>query len=100
MTSYKVVGVIGGLDGIHPVSDPCLVILVNPQGCTARFGRPLEIGTLVQLEGLPARNRAYARVVNCISVKDHKPLWLLGLELNEAGNVWGIQSPPKDWTRS
>jgi len=28
----------------------------------------------------------------------HEKLWLLGLALDEPGDVWGIQSPPADWT--
>ena len=52
------------LDPAHPFSEPCLVILVNPRGCAARFGRSVEIGTLVQLEGLPTANGVIAHVVN------------------------------------
>ena len=73
-----------------------MVILVNLQGCAARFHRPLEIGTTVRLEGLP-RGCADARVVNCISVEKGGKLWLLGLALDEPGNVWGIDTPPDDW---
>jgi hypothetical protein len=29
----------------------------------------------------------------------YEKLWLLGLALDEPGNVWGIQSPPPDWTQ-
>ena len=38
-----------------------------------------------------------ARVVNCISVAGYGNLWLLGLALDEPGNVWGITTPPEDW---
>ena len=75
-----------------------MVILVNPQGCAARFGRPLEIGATVRVEGLPAARNVTARVVNCISMGAYEKLWLLGLALDEPGNVWGIQSPPDDWS--
>jgi hypothetical protein len=78
-------------DPAQPFSGACLVILVNSQGCAARFARPLEIGAEVRLEGL--------RVVNCISMGQYEKLWLLGLALDEPGNVWGIQSPPDDWTQ-
>ena len=28
----------------------------------------------------------------------HPPrYWLLGLELNQPANVWGIETPPNDW---
>jgi hypothetical protein len=36
--------------------------------------------------------------VNCILIGDYEKFWLLGLALDEPGNVWGIQSPPEDWT--
>lgn len=86
------------LDPSQPFSGECVVILVNPQGCAARFGRPLEIGTMVRVEGLPAARNVTARVVNCISMGAYEKLWLLALALDEPGNVWGIQSPPDDWT--
>jgi hypothetical protein len=85
------------VDPTHPFSESCVVILVNPQGCAARFHRPLAVGSGVRLEGLPAGTDATARVVNCISVGDYEKLWLLGLALDNPGNVWGIQTPPEDW---
>ena len=85
-------------DPAKPLSDTCLVILVNPQGCTVRFGQPLAVGTSVRLERLPTSGSVTARVVNCISMGEVEKLWLLGLELDQPGNVWGIQSPPEDWT--
>ncbi len=88
-----------GLDPAHPFSEPCLIILVNPQGCAVRFRRPLEIGAAVRLEGLPACISVTARIVNCISMGEYAKLWLLGLALDEPGNVWGIQTPPEDWTQ-
>jgi hypothetical protein len=87
-----------GLGPAQSFSGACLVILVNPQGCAVRFPRPLEIGVTVRLEGLPVSTDVTARVVNCISLGQYEKLWLLGLALDEPGNVWGIQSPPADWT--
>lgn len=85
------------LDSAHPFFETCLVVLVNPQGCGLRFGRPLEIGTRVRLEGLPAKRSVTAQVVNCISLGEYEKFWLLGLALDEPGNVWGIDKPPEDW---
>jgi CheY-like chemotaxis protein len=62
-----------------------------------RFNRPLEIGVGVWLEGLPVKG-VTARVVNCISIAGPPNLWLLGLRLDEPGNVWGITTPPQDWS--
>ena len=88
-----------GLDAAQPFSAACLVILANPQGCAARFARPLEIGATVRLERLPADGSLTARVVNCISMGKYEKMWLLGLAIDEPGNVWGIESPPADWTQ-
>jgi hypothetical protein len=90
--------ILTSLDSAHSFSEAGLTILVNPQGCAARFHRPLETGTGVRLEGLPAGTSVTARVVNCIPIGDYEKFWLLGLALDEPGNVWGIQSPPEDWT--
>lgn len=51
----------------------------------------------MRLEGLPNGGTVAARVVNCISLGQYEKLWLIGLALEEPGNVWGIQSPPEDW---
>lgn len=64
-----------------------------------RFSRPLEVGSIVRLDGLPARTSVTARVVNCISLGQYEKLWLLGLALDEPGNVWGIKAPPEDWVQ-
>lgn len=86
-------------DPFHPFSGPCLVVLINPQGCAVRVNRPVSVGAVVELGGLPARTRATARVVNCISLGEHEKLWLLGLALTEPGNVWGVSKPPDDWVQ-
>lgn len=78
--------------------EECMVILVNLQGCAAPFHRPLEVGATVRLERLPG-GCVDGRVVNCISVEKGGKLWLLGLALDEPGNVWGIDTPPGDWYR-
>src|SRR5438067_11444452 len=63
---------LASLDVAHAFSDPCLVILVNPQGCAARFGRPLKIGAAVELKDLPVKAKVTARVVNCISIGEYE----------------------------
>jgi hypothetical protein len=89
------------LDVTNPFSGPALVILANPQGCAVRFGRPLKIGTAIQLKALPVPldRGVTAQVVNCISLGQYEKFWLIGLALDEPGNVWGIQNPPADWSQ-
>ena len=84
------------LNAMDSFSEAGMVILVNPQGCAARFSRPVEVGNGVLLEGLPATKMVAARVVNCIRVEEK--LWVLGLALHIPGNVWGMKNPPADWT--
>lgn len=43
------------------------------------------------------RQMASAKVVNSISLGEYERFWLLGLELHQPGNVWGIETPPNDW---
>ena len=85
------------LDSAHPFFEPCLAVLVNPQGCGVKFGRPMKIGTRVRLEGLPGKRSVTAEVVNCISLGQYEKFWLIGLGLDEPGNLWGIETPPEDW---
>jgi hypothetical protein len=96
---YEIPITLTSLDPARPFSEPCLTLLVNPQGCAARFSRSLETGAAVRLEGLPAGTSVTARVVNCIPIGDYEKFLLLGLALDEPGNVWGIQNPPADWTQ-
>lgn len=95
--SYNIPLTITSFDPMNPFSDAGMTLLVNPQGCAARFGRPIEVGSAVRLEGLPAKYAVGARVVNCIPVGEYEKFWILGLMLDEPGNVWGIASPPEDW---
>jgi hypothetical protein len=85
------------LDPGDPFSQSCQVILANLGGCAVRSPRPVPQGTAVYLNGLPTGSEVAARVVNCISLGEFEHLWLLGLALNEPGNVWGIESAPEDW---
>ena len=85
------------LDLPHLPPGPSLIMVVNPQGCCARFGRQLEIGNRVRLEGLPVSRSVTALVVHCTSLGEYEKFWLLGLALDEPGNVWGIETPPEDW---
>ena len=86
------------LDPARPLSEQGEIVLVNLRGCAVRFTRALRIGSAVELQGLPTN--VTARVVNCISLGKHEKLYLLGLELDEPGNVWGLETVPPDWFSS
>lgn len=88
---------LNSLDHVHPFSEPCQIILVNLRGCAARCTRAVGIGTAVELLGLPTNSNVTGRTVNCISLGEYENIWLLGVELDEPGNVWGIEAVPADW---
>ena len=90
---------LSSLDPARPFSEPGWVILANLRGCAMRLGRPVAVGVAVRLQSLPATTNVTARVVNCISFGEHAKFWLLGLALDEPGNVWGIEASPEDWVR-
>ena len=86
------------LDATNWFSESGLVVLANQHGCAVRIPRPVLVGTGVILEGLPVdKQMASAKVVNSISLGEYERFWLLGLELHQPGNVWGIETPPNDW---
>ena len=85
------------LNAGHPFAERGQTLVVNPQGCGVRLSCALEVGTAVQLDGLPGVGSVTARVANCLALGTDGKFWLVGLALNEPGNVWGVQSPPADW---
>ena len=83
----------------HPDLPPeaCRIIIANPQECGIRFHRPLELGTRVQLQGLPTNRNVIARVMNCTGFRPYEKSCFIQLALDEPENVWGIEKPPEDW---
>jgi len=93
----EIAATLNSLDPGHPFSQPCQIILANLGGCAARSAQPVPTGTSVHLTGLPTSDEVLARVVTCISLGAYEHLWLLGLALEESGNVWGLEQVPEDW---
>jgi len=86
------------LDPAVPFSEPCQTVIVNLQGCGLRVTRPIEPSTPLRIEELPGGGSVTAQAANCVPLGTDGKFWLVGAELDEPGNVWGIQSPPADWT--
>ena len=72
-------------------------LVVNPQGCGVRLSRPLSPGLQVSLDDLPTGQSVLARVANCVPLGAGGKYWLVGIALEEPGNVWGIHPAPADW---
>jgi len=78
-------------------SERCHTLIVNPQGCGVRISRPLEPGAPVRLDELPGGISVTAKVANCTPLGTEGKYWLVGLALDEPGNVWCIHPTPADW---
>lgn len=78
-------------------TEVCYTLVVNPQGCGVRISRPLQPGLNVQLDQLPTGQAIEARVANCVPLGAGGKYWLVGLALEQPGNVWGLCPAPADW---
>jgi hypothetical protein len=78
-------------------SEQCHTLIVNTQGCGVRLARALEPGLAVRLDELPTGKTVTARVANCVPLGAEGKYWLVGIALDEMGNIWGIRPAPADW---
>ncbi|SRR6266851_6361714 len=85
------------LDPAIPMSEPCHTVVLNKQGCGVQLSRPLEPGVSVRLDELSGGHTVTARVANCVPLGTGSKYWLVGLELERSGNIWGIHPAPADW---
>jgi hypothetical protein len=83
------------LDPAFPFSEPCYTLVINTQGCGVRCSQSLEVGLPVEIK-TPTR-QVTARVANGVPLGAEGKFWLVGLALDEPGNVWGIHPAPADW---
>jgi len=85
------------LDAANPFSEAGHTLVINTQGCGVRLTRPLKPGTEVFLDELPTGKRAIAQVANCVPLGPGSNCWVVGIALDEPGNIWGIHPAPADW---
>jgi hypothetical protein len=85
------------LDRKHPFAAECMALVVSPQGCGFRASQALPLETPVLLGNLPSGGSASARVANCLPLGNDGKFFLIGVQLYNPGNVWGIADPPADW---
>jgi PilZ domain len=75
----------------------CNTVTVNAHGCGLISPKPLAAGTRVTLEIVSDKQSTTARVLDVVPLDDEKTSWLLGMEMEQAGNFWGIKYAPADW---
>ena len=77
-------------------SEQCHTLVINTQGCGVRVSRALEVGLPAQIE-LASGRKAAVRVANAVPLGTDGKYFLVGLALEEPGNIWGIHPVPADW---
>jgi hypothetical protein len=86
------------LDATAPFSETGHTLVINSQGCGVRLSRQLEPGTEIFIDELPSGKRATARVANCVPLgAAGSNYWVVGIALDQPGNIWGIHPAPEDW---
>lgn len=85
------------LDPKLEFAENCSTVTVNAHGCGLISPKPLSAGTRVTLEIVSDKQSTTARVLDVVPLDDAKTSWLLGMEMEQAGNFWGIKYAPADW---
>jgi hypothetical protein len=88
---------ITSLDPELSFTERCHTLVVNTQGCGLRLTRALPAGTQVTLDELPTGVTVTGMVANAVPLGGDKKYWLVGVALDEVGNIWGIHPTPVDW---
>lgn len=88
------------LDPAVSFSELCHTLIVNTEGCGVRLTQPLEPGLPVLLDELPGGTKAKAHVANCVPLGTDGKYWLVGIALEEPGNIWCIRPAPANWERA
>ncbi len=68
-------------------------LVVNMHGCGIEIERAVPAGTRIRVE--VGEKRMTGHVVDVGSIDDK--VSLLGVALDQAANIWGVQEPPPDW---
>jgi PilZ domain-containing protein len=78
-------------------TEDCNTVTVNAHGCGLISPKKLAAGTRVRLEIVSDNQSTTARVLDVVPLNDDNSSWLLGMEMEHAGNFWGIKYAPADW---
>jgi hypothetical protein len=77
--------------------EDCNTVTVNAHGCGLISPKKLAAGTRVRLEIVSDKQATTARVLDVVPLDETNSSWLLGMEMEHAGNFWGIKYAPADW---
>jgi hypothetical protein len=92
-----------GTDALsQPFQESTTTVGVNCYGCQYQSKHYVQKNSVVTLEISHSDPKLAPRIIRGRVVWVQRPrtfrnLYLIGVEFEVAGNVWGIHSPPKDW---
>ena len=89
---------ITSLDPAITCSLLCETLIVNAHGCAAKAPQRFAIGMPVRLR-IREGSEATARIVDCQPLGESPSQWVVGIELDKPGNIWGLTPSPEDWAR-
>jgi hypothetical protein len=83
------------LDPKSPFDILTHTLIVNAQGCGLQTAAEIPVNTPVEFA---IQDRvASGHVLNSTLVDSERKIWVVGVELNQSGNFWGVDPPPADW---
>jgi hypothetical protein len=85
------------LDANIKFAESCNTVTVSAHGCGIISPKKLLTGTRISLEIVADKQTTTARVLEVVALDDNGSSWLLGLEMEQPGNFWGIKYAPTDW---
>jgi len=88
---------ISSLETAPHFAEHCHTVVINTDGCGIRLTRPLELGFRISLDELPGGTCSTGTVVSCVAIGGSGKLFLIGVALDEPGNIWCIHPAPADW---
>src|SRR5579862_8549234 len=90
---------ITSVDPRFPFNETCETVAVNAHGCGVICHITLEKGTPVKVGLLPDNREVMAHIADVVKLGEDGRAWLLGVQLDVPGNVWGVRNPPHDWEK-
>jgi len=86
------------LDPSRRFCEECETVAINAHGCGVIAPEEIATGSRVLLDLLTDERHANGGVVvDTIALSDSGENWLIGIELEQFGNFWGLSDPPSDW---
>lgn len=90
------------LDSLFAFGGNLNTVEVSSHGCVIHALRPFTRGTGLRLDILDGNRTTTARVVHSdpIGTGMHLTTWTVALELDKPGDVWMVNPPPPDWSKT